>query len=62
MKKHCNKNLIMSEEEKQFQSNNICWFSKKLIDDENEKVRDHSHLTNKPRGTAHRSCNRSSIN
>ena len=52
----------MSEEEKQFQSNNICWFSKKLIDDENEKVRDHSHLTNKPRGTAHRSCNRSSIN
>ena len=61
MKKHCNKNLIMSEEEKQFQSNNICWFSKKLIDDENEKV-SHSHLTNKPRGTAHRSCNRSSIN
>ena len=43
------KNLIMTEEEEQFQSSNTCWICEKLIDDDNEKVRDHlrgynSHL------------------
>ena len=57
MKKHFNKNLIMSEEEeKQFQSSNISWICEKLIDDDNEKVRDHCHVTGKFRGTAHWSC------
>ena len=57
MKKHFNKNLIMSEEEeKQFQSTNISWICEKLIDDDNEKVRDHCHVTGKFRGTAHWSC------
>ena len=32
MKKHFNKNLIMSEEEEQFQLSNACWICKKLID------------------------------
>ena len=41
MKKYFNKNLIMSEEEKQFQSSNICWICEILIDDDDEKVRDH---------------------
>ena len=58
MKKHFNKNLIMSEkEEEQFQSSNICWICEKLIDDDNEKVRDHCHVTGKFRGAAHWSCN-----
>ena len=56
MKKHFNKNLIMSEEEeKQFQSSNISWICEKLIDDDNEKVRDHCHVTGKFRGAAHQS-------
>ena len=58
MKKHFNKNLIMSEkEEEQFQSSNICWICEKLIDDDDEKVRDHCHVTGKFRGSAHWSCN-----
>ena len=58
MKKHLNKNLIMSEkEEEQFQSSNICWICEKLIDDDNEKVGNHCHLTGKFRGAAHWSCN-----
>ena len=56
MEKHFNKNLIMSEEEEQFQSSNICWICEKLIDDDDEKVRDHCHTTGKVGGTAHWSC------
>ena len=41
MKKHFNKNLIMTDEE-QFQSSNTCWVCEKLIG--NEKVRDHCHI------------------
>ena len=57
MKKHFNKNLIMSEEEEQFQSSNTCWICEKLIDDDDEKVRDHCYVTGKFRGVAHWSCN-----
>ena len=57
MKKHFNKNLIMSEEEEQFQSSNTCWICEKLIDDDDEKVRDHCHISGKFRGAAHWSCN-----
>ena len=40
MKKH--KNITMSEnEEEQFQSSNSCWICKKLIDNDDQKVRDH---------------------
>ena len=54
MKKHFNKNLIISEEEEQqFQSSNICWICKNVIDDNNEKVRDHCHVTGKFRDVAH---------
>ena len=56
MKKHFNKNLIMTQkEEEQFQSSNTCWICEKLIED--EKVRDHCHITGKFRGAAHWSCN-----
>ena len=54
MKKHFNKNLIMSEEEEHlFQQSNSCWICKKIIDNEDEKVRDHCHITGKFRGDAH---------
>ena len=56
MKKHFNKNLIMSEEEEQFQSSNTCWICEKLIDDDDEKVRDHCHVTGRFRGAVHWSC------
>ena len=57
MKKHFNKNLIMSEEEEQFQQSITCWICKKRIDDDDENVRDHCHISGKFRGTAHWSCN-----
>ena len=51
MKKHLNKKSIMSEEEEHlFQQSNSCWICKKLINDDNEKVRDHCHITSKFRG------------
>ena len=57
MKKHFNKDLIMSEEkEEQFQSSNISWICEKLIDNDDEKVKDHCHITGKFRGAARWSC------
>ena len=55
MKKYFNKNLIMIEEEEQFQSSNICWICEKFIDE--EKVRDQCCITRKFRHAAHWSCN-----
>ena len=56
--KYFNENLIMSEEEEYlFQQGNSCWISKKLFDNDEEKVRDHCHVTGKFRGAAHWNCN-----
>ena len=55
MKKHFNKNLIMTEEEEQFQSSNTCWICEKLIENDDEKVRDHYHISPKYRGSDHQS-------
>ena len=58
MKKHFNRNLVMSvDEEERFQLPNSCWICNKLFDVGDEKVRDHCHVTGKYRGTAHFSCN-----
>ena len=57
MKKHFNKNYIITEEEEQYQSSNICWIFKKLIDYGDENVRDHCHVTGRFRGAAHWSRN-----
>ena len=58
MKKHFNKNLIMSEEEeKQFQPSNTCWICEKPIDNDDEKERDYCCITGKFRGVAHLGCN-----
>ena len=56
MKKFFNKNLIMNEEEEKFQLSNVCWISEKLIDNYDEEVRDHCHVTEKFRGAVHWSC------
>ena len=46
IKKHFNKNLVMPEElEKRFQSCNKCWICNKLFVAEDNKVRDHDHVT-----------------
>ena len=48
MKKHFNKNFVMSaEEEERFQLANSCWICNKLFDVGDEKVRDHYHVTGK---------------
>ena len=58
MKENCNKNLIMSEEEEYlFQQSNSFHICKKLIDNNDKKVRDHCRVTGKFRGAAHQSCN-----
>ena len=59
MEKNFNKNLIMSEEEGHlFQQSNSCWICEKLIDNDDEKLRDYCHVTGKFRGAAHWSFNK----
>ena len=36
-----------------FHRNNSCWICKKLIDQDNERIRDHFHVSGKFRGAAH---------
>ena len=48
---------MSEEEEGQFQSSNTCQICEKLIDNDDEKVRDQCHITGKVRGTAHWSYN-----
>ena len=48
---------MTKEEENLLQKSNSCWICKKLIDNDEEKVRDHFHVTGKFRGAAHESCN-----
>ena len=47
----------MTEEEHLFQESNNCWICKKIIDNDEENVRDHCHITGKFRGSAHWDCN-----
>ena len=57
IKKHFNKNSVMSEKDEQiFQSSNKYWICDKLFDAGDNKVRDHCHLTRGYRGSAHWSC------
>ena len=56
MKKQFNKNLVMTaEENEEFERSNICWICGKLIDLDDNKVRDHCHIFGKYRGSNH--CN-----
>ena len=49
--------MIISDEEEEFQLSNVCWICKKLIDHDDEKVRDHCHVNGKFRGADQWSCN-----
>ena len=58
IKKHLNKNLIISaKEEERFQLNNSCWICDEFFDVGDGKIRDHCHIAGKYRGAAHWSCN-----
>ena len=58
MKDQFNKNLAMTKKEEHlFQQSNNCWICKKIIDNEDEKVRDHCHITGKFRSSGHWDCN-----
>ena len=46
---------ITPEEEESFQQSKVCWLCENPLD--NDKVRDHDHLTGKYRGAAHNKCN-----
>ena len=47
----------MSEKEEHlFQQSNSCWVCKKLIDNNEEKIRHHCHVTGKFRGAGHWNC------
>ena len=43
--KHFNKTLILTEEEENFQSSSTCWICEKIIENDDEKVRDYCHIT-----------------
>ena len=54
MKKHFNKNLIKSEEQEHlFQQSYNCWIYKKLVHNDDERVRDHCPVTGNFRGAVH---------
>ena len=58
MNQHINKKLIMSKEEEHlFQKSSSCWICKKLIDNDEEKVRDYCHVTGKFRGATNWNIN-----
>ena len=48
---------MSEEDEKRFQSSNKYWIYNKLFAAEDNKVRDHDHVTGKYKGSAHWSCN-----
>ena len=47
----------MTEEEDLFQKSNNYWICNKFISNDEDKLRDHCHVTVKFRGAAHKSCN-----
>ena len=48
---------MTEEEECLFQESKSCWICKKLIDNDEEKVKDDCHISGKFRGAAHWDCN-----
>ena len=58
MKKHFNKELVMTKEDNEdFKNSTKCWNCDNDYIDNDVKVRDHGHITGKYRGSAHRDCN-----
>ena len=58
IKDQFNKNFILTEKEEYlFQQSNHCWICKTIINNKDEKVRDHCQITGKFGGSAHWECN-----
>ena len=58
MKKHFNKQLVMTKEDnKDFKNSTKFWICDNDYVDNDVKVRDHCHITGKYSGSAHRDCN-----
>ena len=57
MKKDFSKELMMTKEDnKNFKNSTKCWIGEDNYFDNDVKVRDHYHITEKYRGSAHRDC------
>ena len=57
MKKLSNKELMMNKEDNgDFKNSTKCWICDNVYVDNGVKVRDHCHITEKNRGSAHRDC------
>ena len=58
MKKHFNKELVMTtEDDEDFENSTKCWICNNVYVDGNVKVRGHCHITGKYIGSAHGDCN-----
>ena len=58
IKKHFNKELVMTKkEDEDFEISTKCWICDNVYVDDDFKVRDHSHITGKYRDSADRDCN-----
>ena len=58
MKKHFNKELVITKEDNENFKNSIkCWICNNDYDDNDVKVGDHCHITQKYRDSAHRDYN-----
>ena len=58
MKKHFNKELVMTKEHNaDFRNSTKYWICDTTYVEDNVKVRDHSHITGTYIGSAHRQCN-----
>ena len=58
MKKHFDKELVMTKEDNgNFKNSSKCWICDNYYIDNDVKVRDHCYITGKNRGSAHRDCN-----
>ena len=58
MKKHFNKELVMTKEDNEdFENSPKCWICENDYINDNVKVRNHCHITGKYRGSVQRDCN-----
>ena len=58
MGKHFNKELLMTKiDNEDFKNSTKCWICGNDYNDGDVNVKDHSHITGKYRGAAHRDCN-----
>ena len=57
IRKNFNKIFVISvEDERSFKSGNKCWIRNILLAEGDNKVRDHDHVTEKYKGSAHWNC------